>query len=880
MKNDKSDIDFLETQEWMEAIDSVIKNAGTERASFLLTELAKKLTATGEVPTYNLTTPFRNTIPSSEEAPMPGDLFMERRIRSLIRWNALVMVLRANQGDDELGGHIATFSSSATLYDVGFNYFFRGSEDQLEDLVYYQGHSSPGIYARSFLEGYLSEKDLDSFRREAGSPGLSSYPHPWLMPDYWQFPVVSMGLGPIMGVYQAHIMRYLSARGLVPRNDRKVWVFCGDGEMDEPESKGSIGLAGREKLENLIFVINCNLQRLDGPVRGNGKIIQELETEFRGSGWNVIKVIWGRKWDPLFAKDKEGKLQELMDIVVDGELQNYKAKGGAYTRENFFGKNPDVLEMVEDLSDEDIYKLNRGGHDPYKVYAAYHKAVNSSGAPTVILALTTKGYGIGSREADNTTHQVKKLSLENIKAFRDNFDIPVNDDEIEALPYVRPPENSPEISYMKKTRKNLGGFIPRRRNKIKKLKMPDAKNFESLLKGMGDRKVSTTMATVRLITSLLKDSNVGERIVPIVPDEARTFGMEGMFKQIGIYSSEGQKYEPEDADKVMWYKESKDGVMLEEGITEAGSFSAWLALATAYSNYDLPMIPIYLFYSMFGFQRVHDLAWAAGDAQAKGFLIGATSGRTTLNGEGLQHQDGHSHILSSTIPNCLSYDPAYAYELAIIFKDGIQKMYIEQKNLYYYITVTNENYLQPEQPKGIEEDVIKGLYKVSQSKSPQLRLIGSGSILKESLLAQEILAKYSLSAEVWSATSFNLLRKDGMEVDRFNQLNPHKEPKLTHIDTCFDGHDIPVVASTDYMRAYAEQIRPYIKSKYLVLGTDGFGRSDSREELREFFEISANHIVRLSAFALFQEAKITKDLLDEIYQDMKVDPNKPHPWEV
>jgi len=880
LKNDKSDIDFLETQEWMEAIDSVIKNAGTERASFLLTELAKKLTATGEVPTYNLTTPFRNTIPSSEEAPMPGDLFMERRIRSLIRWNALVMVLRANQGDDELGGHIATFSSSATLYDVGFNYFFRGSEDQLEDLVYYQGHSSPGIYARSFLEGYLSEKDLDSFRREAGSPGLSSYPHPWLMPDYWQFPVVSMGLGPIMGVYQAHIMRYLSARGLVPRNDRKVWVFCGDGEMDEPESKGSIGLAGREKLENLIFVINCNLQRLDGPVRGNGKIIQELETEFRGSGWNVIKVIWGRKWDPLFAKDKEGKLQELMDMVVDGELQNYKAKGGAYTRENFFGKNPDVLEMVEDLSDEDIYKLNRGGHDPYKVYAAYHKAVNSSGAPTVILALTTKGYGIGSREADNTTHQVKKLSLENIKAFRDNFDIPVNDDEIEALPYVRPPENSPEISYMKKTRKNLGGFIPRRRNKIKKLKMPDAKNFESLLKGMGDRKVSTTMATVRLITSLLKDSNVGERIVPIVPDEARTFGMEGMFKQIGIYSSEGQKYEPEDADKVMWYKESKDGVMLEEGITEAGSFSAWLALATAYSNYDLPMIPIYLFYSMFGFQRVHDLAWAAGDAQAKGFLIGATSGRTTLNGEGLQHQDGHSHILSSTIPNCLSYDPAYAYELAIIFKDGIQKMYIEQKNLYYYITVTNENYLQPEQPKGIEEDVIKGLYKVSQSKSPQLRLIGSGSILKESLLAQEILAKYSLSAEVWSATSFNLLRKDGMEVDRFNQLNPHKEPKLTHIDTCFDGHDIPVVASTDYMRAYAEQIRPYIKSKYLVLGTDGFGRSDSREELREFFEISANHIVRLSAFALFQEAKITKDLLDEIYQDMKVDPNKPHPWEV
>jgi len=880
LNKDNKDIDSIETQEWTEAIDSVIKNAGPERASYLLTELAKKLTAAGEVPSYNLTTPFRNTIPSNEEAAMPGDLFMERRIRSLIRWNALALVLRANKGDEELGGHIATFSSSATLYDVGFNYFFRGSENQLEDLIYYQGHSSPGIYARSFLEGYFSERDLDNFRREAGSPGLSSYPHPWLMPDYWQFPVVSMGLGPIMGVYQAHIMRYLSARGLVPRNDRKVWVFCGDGEMDEPESKGSIGLAGREKLENLIFVINCNLQRLDGPVRGNGKIIQELETEFRGSGWNVIKVVWGRKWDALFAKDKEGKLQEIMDHVVDGELQNYKAKGGAYTRENFFGKNPDVLEMVDDLTDEDIYKLNRGGHDPYKVYAAYHKAVNSSGAPTVILALTTKGYGIGSREADNTTHQVKKLSLENIKAFRDNFDIPVNDDEIESLPYVRPPENSPEIVYMKKTREKLGGFIPRRRNKIKKLKMPDEKHFEPLIKGMGDRKVSTTMATVRLMTSLLKDSNIGERIVPIVPDEARTFGMEGLFKQIGIYSSEGQKYEPEDVDKVMWYKESKEGVMLEEGITEAGSFSAWLALATAYSNYDLPMIPIYLFYSMFGFQRIHDLAWAAGDAQAKGFLIGATSGRTTLNGEGLQHQDGHSHVLSSTIPNCLSYDPAYAYELAIIFKDGIEKMFVQQKNYYYYITVTNENYEQPEQPKGIEEDVIKGLYKVSSCSNPQIRLLGSGAILKESIAAQEALKKYSINAEVWSATSFNLLRKDGMEAERYNQLNPHKEKQKTHIDKCFGDHDIPVIATTDYMRVYADQIRPYIYSSYAVLGTDGFGRSDTREELREFFEINTNHIVRLTAFTLFKESKISKELLDDIYKDIKVDPAKPNPWEV
>ena len=669
----KKDIDILETTEWLEAINSVIEEEGIERASFLLTKLAERINQEGAIPSYNLTTPFRNTISVKDEAQMPGDLFMERRIRSLIRWNALVMVLKANKNDDELGGHISTFSSAATLYDVGFNYFFRGSDNHLEDMVYYQGHCSPGIYARSFLEGHFTEEDLDNFRREVVKPGISSYPHPWLMPDYWQFPTVSMGLGPILGIYQAHVMRYLSARGLVPRNDRKVWVFCGDGEMDEPESKGAIGLAGREQLENLIFVVNCNLQRLDGPVRGNGKIIQELEGAFRGEGWNVIKVIWGRFWDPIIAKDTEGKLQEIMDAVVDGELQNFKAKGGAYTRENFFAKDPSVLEMVKDLSDEDIYRLNRGGHDPYKVYAAYHKAVNSKGAPTVILALTTKGYGTGSREADNTTHQVKKLSIENIKSFRDRFDIPVADSEIENLPYVRPPEDSPEIQYLKKTRKALGGFIPRRRTSSEILKMPEDTVFKKLYESSGDRKISTTMATVRIITELLKDEEIGKRIVPIVPDEARTFGMEALFRQVGIYSSAGQKYEPEDADKVMWYKESKDGVMLEEGITEAGAFSAWTALATAYSNYDFPMIPFYLFYSMFGFQRVHDLSWAAGDAQAKGFLIGATSGRTTLNGEGLQHQDGHSHILSSTIPNCLSYDPAYAYEVAVIIKDGIQK---------------------------------------------------------------------------------------------------------------------------------------------------------------------------------------------------------------
>ena len=874
------DSDPIETSEWIEALNSVIEEEGVERASFLMSKLAKKLNQEGAIPSYNLTTPFKNSIQVKDQAHMPGDLFMERKIRSLIRWNALVMVLKANMNDDELGGHISTFSSAATLYDVGFNYFFRGSNGQLEDMVYYQGHCSPGIYARSFLEGYLNEEDLDNFRKEVNKPGLSSYPHPWLMPEYWQFPVVSMGLGPILGIYQAHVMRYLSARGLVPRNDRKVWVFCGDGEMDEPESKGAIGLAGREQLENLIFVVNCNLQRLDGPVRGNGKIIQELEGAFRGEGWNVIKVVWGRFWDPIMAKDTEGKLQDLMDVVVDGELQNFKAKGGAYTRENFFAKDPSVLEMVKDLTDDDIYKLNRGGHDPYKVYAAYHKAVNSEGAPTVILALTTKGYGTGSREADNTTHQVKKLSMDNIKSFRDKFNIPVADSEIEKLPYVRPPEDSPEIQYLKKTRENLGGFIPRRRTTSEVLRMPDNKIFEKLYESSGDRKISTTMAIVRIITDLLKDSGVGERIVPIVPDEARTFGMEALFRQVGIYSSAGQKYEPEDADKVMWYKESKEGVMLEEGITEAGAFSAWTALATAYSNYDFPMIPFYLFYSMFGFQRVHDLSWAAGDAQAKGFLIGATSGRTTLNGEGLQHQDGHSHILSSTIPNCLSYDPAYTYEVAVIVKDGIKKMYVDQENYFYYITTINENYSHPEMPDGSEEGIIKGMYKLIEEDNADIRLIGSGAILREAIKARETLKKYKITAEVWSVTSFNLLRKNGMEVERKNQLNPDKDSELSYVEQCFSDKDIPVIAATDYMRSYSEQIRPYIKSSYHTLGTDGYGRSDSRATLRDFFEIDSTNISRSAIYALYKKNHISKEQIIDFYKDLEVDSDKPNPWEV
>ena len=772
MSQNKQISEDYELQEWLEALDNVINESGSERASEILSELASKLTASGTIPTFNLTTPFRNTIPISDEARMPGDLFLERKIRSYIRWNALAMVLKANKSEDDLGGHISTFSSAATLYDVGFNYFFKGNDSGEADLIYFQGHCSPGIYARSFLEGRLTEKDLDNFRREVDKPGISSYPHPWLMPEYWQFPTVSMGLGPIMGIYQAHVMRYLSARGLIERGNRKVWVFCGDGEMDEPESKGAIGLAGRESLENLIFVINCNLQRLDGPVRGNHKIIQELEREFRGSGWNVLKVVWGRHWDQILSRDGKGKLQRLMDAVVDGELQNFKAKGGAYTREKFFGQDPEVLKMVEDLTDEDIYKLNRGGHDPYKVYAAYHKAVNTKGAPTVILALTTKGYGTGSREADNTTHQVKKLTTDNLKAFRDRFDIPVLDKDLEKLPYIKFAKNSKEYKYLKETREKLGGPIPARIFDDSPLKKPSLEHFKKYLDGSGDKKISTTMTFVRLMTDLIKDKNIGDRIVPIVPDEARTFGMEALFRQIGIYSSEGQKYQPEDADQVMWYKESKEGVMLEEGITEAGAFSAWLALATSYANYNLPMIPIYLFYSMFGFQRIHDLAWAAGDSQARGFLIGATSGRTTLNGEGLQHQDGHSHLLSATIPNCLSYDPAFGYELSVITRHGIEEMYYKRKKVFYYLTITNENYIQLSQPKGSDEGIIKGIYCLEKEKSPAVKLLGSGAILNESIKAKEMLNKFGISAEVWSATSFNLLRKDGMETEREKIMNP------------------------------------------------------------------------------------------------------------
>ena len=780
-----------ETKEWLEALRSVIREEGAERAHFLLSRLSsdtKRINS--NIPSTALSTPYSNTISPSNEERMPGDMFMERQIRGIVRWNAMAMVMRANLRNPSIGGHISTFASSATLYDVGFNYFFRGPNDQHEgDLIYYQGHSSPGIYARSFLEGRLGEAQLDNFREEVNGNGVSSYPHPWLMPDYWQFPTVSMGLGPIQAIYQAHIMKYLSSRGLMDNSDRKVWAFLGDGEMDEPESLGAISKASREKLDNLIFVINCNLQRLDGPVRGNGKIIQELEAVFRGAGWNVIKVVWGRHWDKLLQAASDGLLQARMDEVVDGEYQNYASRGGAYTREHFFGKSPQLLKMVEHLSDDDIMALNRGGHDPFKVYAAYAEAVKPNGKPTVILAKTIKGYAFGaSAEAQNATHSVKKLDVESLKKFRDRFGIPIEDKNLEDVPYYRPAEDSLELRYMRKARESLGGSVPQRRKETHALNLPASEIFDDLAKSSGDREISTTMAFVRLLNALCKDKEIGERVVPIVPDEARTFGMEGMFRQLGIYSSAGQLYDPADSHQVMFYREDKEGQMLEEGITESGSFSAWLAAATSYSVSNYPLIPFYIYYSMFGFQRVGDLCWAAGDSQARGFLIGATAGRTTLNGEGLQHQDGHSHILASTIPNCISYDPAYSYELAIIIKEGMRRMYKEMDSVFYYITTMNENYQQPDMPKGIEDDIVKGMYlledgdtkdfKVSKpiNQDHRIRLLGSGTILREARKAAELLRlEYSVVVDVWSVTSFNELRREALDITRVNILNPTKK---------------------------------------------------------------------------------------------------------
>ena len=880
----KVDSDPVETREWLEAINSVIEQEGVERAQYILQRLSSKVTETGAQLPYAINTPYRNTIPTSQETRMPGDLFMERGIRSLIRWNAMAMVMRANIKDGTLGGHISSFQSAATLYDVGFNYFFRGrSEEHKGDLVYIQGHCAPGIYARSFLEGNLHEEQLDKFRQEVDGDGLSSYPHPWLMPDYWQFPTVSMGLGPLQAIYQAHTMKYLHNRNLSESSDRKVWCFTGDGEMDEPESQGAIALAGREKLDNLIFVVNCNLQRLDGPVRGNGKIIQELEGSFRGAGWNVIKVVWGRMWDPLLEKDKLGLLQQRMDEAVDGEYQNYKSHDGAYTREHFFGKYPETLKMVEDLTDDDIYRLNRGGHDPYKVFAAYAAASAHKGQPTVILAKTVKGYGMGpAGEAQNITHSVKKLEIEALKKFRDRFDIPLPDSDLEKVPYYRPPADSPEMRYLHERRKELGGSLPSRKPDFEALTVPGIDSLEAVTKGTGKREISTTMAFVRVLSALIKDKKIGKRVVPIVPDEARTFGMEGMFRQLGIYSSAGQLYEPSDSSQVMYYREDIDGQVMEEGINEGGAFAAWLAAATSYTNNDYPLIPFYVFYSMFGFQRVGDLCWAAGDLQARGFLIGGTAGRTTLNGEGLQHQDGHSHILAGTVPNCVTYDPTYGYELAVIIQHGLQEMYVDMKAKYYYITVMNENYVQPAMPKGCEEGIIKGMYllKKNSKKSSRkvVQLLGSGTILREVIEAAAILkADFDVDADVWSATSFNELRRDGLITSRWNMLHPEETPRQSFVEECLEGAKGPVVASTDYMKSYADQIREFISGTYTVLGTDGFGRSDTRERLRHFFEVDRYFIVVAALTALVEDNVVDVGQVAAAIKKFGIDPEKVNP---
>ena len=878
------DLDPTETREWLEALDSICRSQGDDRASYILAQLNARATENGIDLPQSVTTHFCNTIPAVREKIMPGDLFMERRIRSLVRWNALAMVMRANAQSEGIGGHIASFSSAATLYDVGFNYFFRGSSDDTPgDLVFFQGHSSPGMYARSFLEGRLSVEQLDKFRREVDGTGLSSYPHPWLMPDYWQFPTVSMGLGPIQAIYQAHVMRYLSARDLVARGNRKVWAFLGDGECDEPETLGAISLAGREGLENLIFVINCNLQRLDGPVRGNGKIIQELEGVFRGAGWNVIKVIWGRHWDQLLERDKSGLLLQRMNEVCDGELQNYKYNGGAYTREHFFGKYPELLELVKDMTDDQIMALNRGGHDPYKVYAAYSEAVESKGHPTVILAHTVKGYGLGAGgQAANDTHSVKKLDVENLKIFRDRFGIPISDDQLETVPYYRPEENSPELIYMNERRASLGGPLPARKSDFEEMSVPALKVFDKQLDSSGEREMSSTMAFVRILSTLIKNKDIGQYVVPIVPDEARTFGMEGMFRQLGIYTSAGQKYVPHDREQIMYYKEDKKGVILEEGINEAGAMSAWLALATAYSTSSRPMIPFYIFYSMFGFQRIGDLAWASGDCQARGFLIGATAGRTTLNGEGLQHQDGHSLILANTIPNCKSYDATYSYELAVIIQSGLKCMFEDKENYFYYLTTMNENYIQPAMPEGVEEGIVRGIYPLKRSQKvtskKKVTLMGAGTILNEVVAASEILKeKFSVEADIWSLTSVNELVREGQAVDRWNLLHPTETPKLSYVEQQLGNISDPIVIATDYMKAYAEQLRRYLPSSLHVLGTDGFGRSDSRETLRHFFEVDRYFIVVSALKGLADKGIIEQSVVSEAIESFSIDPEKTNP---
>lgn len=888
------DLDPTETREWVESLDAVITHDGTNRAHYLLERMVESTRRAGGYLPFDPTTEYVNTIAPAQEAKCPGDPAMEWRIRSLIRWNAMATVVRANRKPGELGGHIASFASSATLYDVGFNHFWRApSAEHPGDLIFYQGHSSPGIYARSFLEGRISAEQLDLFRMEVAGHGrgaLSSYPHPWLMPDYWQVPTVSMGLGPIQAIYQAQFWKYLEHRGLMPKTDRKIWCFMGDGETDEPESLGAIALAGREGLDNLVFVINCNLQRLDGPVRGNGKIVQELEGVFRGAGWNAIKVLWGSYWDPLLARDTSGQLRKLMMETVDGEYQACKAFGGAYTREHFFGKYPQTRELVANLSDDDVWRLNRGGHDPHKVYAAYHSAVNTKGMPTVILAKTVKGYGMGAAgESQNPTHQQKKLDADAVRHFRDRFNIPVSDDKLGEVPYYHPGKDSPEVQYMLERRAALGGSLPqRRRTSSIQLKAPPLSAFEQITKGSGEREISTTMALVRGMNLLLRDKQIGERVVPIVADEARTFGMEGMFRQIGIYAPFGQKYRPQDADQLLYYREDQKGQVLQQGISEAGGMAAWMAAATSYSISDQPMLPFFIYYSMFGFQRIGDLAWAAGDSRSRGFLVGGTAGRTTLNGEGLQHEDGHSHLLAGTIPNVRAYDPTFSYEVAVILQDGIKRMLEDQEDVYYYLTVMNENYTHPDLPAGVESDIIKGMYLFKDAGKPKknetrVQLLGAGTILREVIAAAELLEKdFGVSADIWSVPSFVELRRDGFDAERWNRLHPESEPRVPYVTERLSTQVGPVIAATDYVREYADQIRAFMPDgmRYTVLGTDGYGRSDTRAHLRGFFEVDRYWIVVSALSALVREGKVHGKDVTRAIKEYQLDPEKPNPMSV
>ncbi len=878
--------DVQERKEWIDAINSVIAFEGTGVADDLLEEVVSTAKRSGAKIPFAANSAYINTIPLEKQPEHPGDTELESRIRAVIRWNAAAIVLRANKESSELGGHIASFQSASMLYDTGFEHFWQApSEDHGGDLIFYQGHSSPGIYARAFLEGRLSEEQLLNFRQEVEGNGLSSYPHPWLMSDFWQFPTVSMGLGPIMSIYLARFLKYLHHRGLAKTEGRKIWVFCGDGEMDEPESLGAISLAGREKLDNLIFVINCNLQRLDGPVRGNGKIVQELEGNFRGTGWNVIKVLWGSGWDELLARDHTGRLRQLMEECVDGEYQDFKSKDGAYVREKFFGRYPETAAMVADWSDEQIWALKRGGHDTHKVFAAYKAAATHVGQPSLILTKTVKGFGMGEAgEGQMISHQAKKMGENALKQFRDRFKIPVTDEQIPQLPFVKLPPGSPEEKYLHDRRAALGGYLPQRRPKADEtLTVPPLETFKAQLESSRERQISSTMAFVRILNSLLRDKSIGKRIVPIVPDESRTFGMEGMFRQYGIFSQVGQLYQPQDADQLMYYKEDKNGQVLQEGINEAGAMSSWIAAATSYSTSNVIMIPFYIFYSMFGFQRIHDLAWAAGDSRARGFLIGATSGRTTLNGEGLQHEDGHSHLFAATIPNCISYDPTFSYEMAVIVRDGLRRMVEDQEDVFYYITSMNENYQHPAMPEGAEEGIIKGIYRLRAANTAisrnTVKLMGSGAILNEVIAGAELLeVDFGISADIYSVTSFNELSREADSVARWNLMHPEEPSRVPYVTQVLaEGCPGPVISSTDYMKLISEQLRAYIQAPYYVLGTDGFGRSDYRSKLRSHFEVDRYFVAIAALKALADENKIPSKTVSEAMQKYKIDPNKPDP---